>query len=449
MFVSKEAADIFNAMSEGILIIDTEARIVFGNTAYRRFLNQEAGADIGEIAGYYLRDLRPGAQLPNVLKTGKPILQAPRKEIESIYFVNMYPIYQEGKLAGGISVVTFMEEASAFRKMMDEIENRNMELLRRVNKSINSRYTFDNVVACGEKSVECKRFAQRVAGSEAPVLLTSESGAGKEVYAQAIHNASSRRGRVFTAINCATFQKETLESELFGYVDGAFPGARKGGKIGLFEAAKGGTLFLDEISEMDLRTQSKLLRTLQESTIWPVGGVEEIPVDVRLIAASNADLEAYIGEGCFRGDLYYRLNTFHIRIPPLRERKEDIRELANQILTDISTTLKKNISVTEEAVTRLMTHDWPGNIRELRSVLEFSAYLSPDGRITADSLPKNIGATVGRDTTPLYQRVRRFERAEIQKALQFYGSNLRGKRAAAAELGISLAGLYGKLKEDS
>ena len=129
MLVSKEAADIFNAMSEGILIIDTEERIVFGNKAYRRFLNQEAGADIGEIAGYYLRDLRPGAQLPRVLKTGKPILQALRKEIDSIYFVNMYPIYQNGKLEGGISVVTFMEEASAFRKMMNEMEDRNRELL--------------------------------------------------------------------------------------------------------------------------------------------------------------------------------------------------------------------------------------------------------------------------------------------------------------------------------
>ncbi|MBQ1705970.1 MAG: sigma 54-interacting transcriptional regulator [Clostridia bacterium] len=449
MLVSKEAADIFNAMSEGILIIDTEERIVFGNTAYRRFLNQEAGADIGEIAGYYLRDLRPGAQLPRVLKTGKPILQALRKEIDSIYFVNMYPIYQNGKLEGGISVVTFMEEASAFRKMMNEMEDRNRELLRRVNKSISSRYTFDSIVACGEKSAECKRFAQRVAGSEAPVLLTSESGAGKEVYAQAIHNASSRSGRVFTAINCATFQKETLESELFGYVDGAFPGAQKGGKIGLFEAARGGTLFLDEISEMDLRTQSKLLRTLQEHTIRPVGGIEEIPVDVRLIAASNADLGAYITEGRFRGDLYYRLNTFHIHIPPLRERKEDIRELTDQILRDISTTLKKDVSITEKALERLMTHNWPGNIRELRNVLEFSAYLSPDGRITADSLPENIGSAAERDTTPLYQRVRRFERAEIQKALQHHGSDLRGKRAVAAELGISLAGLYGKLKEDS
>lgn len=449
MFLPQEAKEIFDGMSEGILIIDRKGVIVFGNRAYKRFLNQEAGADIGEIAGYSLRDLRPGAQLPQVLETGRPILQSVRREIDATYFVNMYPIRQNGQLMGGISVVTFMKEATAFREMLDDLEARSQKVLRRVNRAASSRYTFDSIVAQGARSAECKRFAQRVAGSEAPVLLTSESGAGKEVYAQAIHNASARAGGVFTAINCATFRKETLGSELFGYVDGAFPGAKEGGKIGLFEAAKGGTIFLDEISEMDLQTQSNLLRTLQEHTIRPVGAVEEIPVDVRILAASNADLMQYIKEGRFRADLYYRLNTFHIQIPPLRERLEDIPQLTAQILTDISTTLKREITITGQALDRLMTHDWPGNIRELKNVLEFSAYLSPDGAIGEESLPENIGRSSLRDTTPLYQRVRRFERAEIEKALEHYGADLKGKRAAAAELGISLASLYGKLKDDS
>ena len=448
MYLPQEAKDIFNGMCEGVLIIDREGIIVFGNLAYRRFLNQEAGADIGEIAGYRLKDLRPGAQLPQVLETGKPILQSVRKEIDTIYFVNMYPIYLHGELAGGISIVTFMEEATAFRAMLNDMEERSQKLLRRVNKAAGARFTFDQVVACGTASAECKRFAQRVAGSEAPILLTSESGAGKDVYAQAIHNASSRAGRVFTAINCATFQQETLGSELFGYVDGAFPGAKEGGKIGLFEAAKGGTVFLDEISEMDLQTQSKLLRALQEHTIRPVGGVEEIPVDVRIIAASNADLMQYIREGRFRPDLYYRLNTFHIHLPPLRERLEDIPALTAQILADVSTTLKREITVTDDALEQLMRHDWPGNIRELRNVLEFSAYLSPEGVISRDSLPENIGdRDLPRDTTPLYQRVRRFEREEVRRTLEHYGSDLKGKRAAAAELGISLSSLYEKLKD--
>lgn len=449
MFLPQEAKDIFNGMREGVLIVDREGVIVFGNLAYRRFLNQEAGADIGEIAGYRLRDLRPGAQLPQVLETGQPILQSVRREIDTVYFVNMYPIYLRGELAGGISIVTFMEEATAFRAMLNDLEERSQKLLRRVNKAAGARFTFENVVACGDASAECKRFAQRVAGSEAPVLLTSESGAGKDVYAQAIHNASGRAGEVFTAINCATFQKETLASELFGYVDGAFPGAKNGGKIGLFEAAKGGTIFLDEISEMDMQTQSRLLHALQENVIRPVGGTEEIPVDVRILAASNDDLLQCVREGKFRPDLYYRLNTFHIHIPPLRERPEDIPQLTRQILSDLSKSLRREITVTDDAVERLMRHDWPGNVRELRSVLEFSAYLSPNGVISRESLPEHIGGRdLPRDTTPLYQRVRRYEREEIRKTLEHFGTDLKGKKAAAAELGISLSSLYEKIKEN-
>ena len=446
MVLSVEAREIFDSLSEGILIIDTDERIVFGNRAYRRFINREAGRDIGTIEGQFLRELRPGAQLPLVLKTGRPVLQAPRQEIEDIYFVNMYPIFQDDTVIGGISVVTFMEDAAAFRDKLESIERRNKQLLRRVSKASSSRYTFDNIVARAALSRECKVFAQRVATSEAPILLTSESGAGKEVYAQSIHNASARSGGVFTAINCATFNPDTLDSELFGYVDGAFPGAKKGGKVGLFEAAEGGTLFLDEISEMNAATQSKLLRTLQEHTIRPMGGVREIPVDVRIIAASNIDLSSYIAQGRFRMELYYRLNTFHIHIPALRQRIEDLPELAQMFLSEISTTIKRPLSISDDAIERLMRHNWPGNIRELRNVLEFSAYLSRDGVIRGEDLPAHIGQN-HRDTTPLYDRVRNFERAEIQKALSFYGTDLEGKKAAARELGISLASLYSKLKE--
>lgn len=446
MYLSEEARQIFDALNEGILIIDTEERIVFGNRAYREFLERETSSAIGEIEGRRLRDLRPGAQLPEVLRTGKAVLQAPRQESADIYFVNMYPIIEDGTVIGGISVVTFMEDASTFRDKLESIEQRSRQLLRRVNKATSSRYTFDNIVAEGRRSRQCKAFAQRIAESEAPILLTSESGTGKEVYAQAIHNASPRRRSVFAAINCATFNPETLDSELFGYVDGAFPGAKKGGKVGLFEAAEGGTLFLDEISEMNLATQSKVLRALQDRIIRPVGSVQEIPVDVRVVAASNVDLLGYIAEGRFRTELYYRLNTFNVRIPALRERMEDLPKLANMFLAEISMTLKRNITISDDAVEHLMRHDWPGNVRELRNVLEFSAYLSPDGVIRSENLPENIGESA-RDTTPLYDRVKKYERAEILKTLEVYGMDLEGKKAASRELGISLASLYAKIKE--
>jgi len=448
MTLSKELRQIFNAMREGILIIDTDGVIVFGNEAYRRFLTREGGGeDIGDIAGYYLRDLRPGARLPEVLKTGRPILQEPRQEIEDIYFVNMYPIFADDgtTLLGGLSVVTFMEDATAFQKLLQGAQQRGRQMLHRIGKA---ESTFHTVVARGEKSVACKEFAQRVAASDAPILLTGESGVGKDIYAQAIHNASPRSRRVFTAINCATFNPETLDSELFGYVGGAFPGANPNGKVGLFEAAEGGTLLLDEISEMRPDVQSKLLRTLQARTIRPVGGVSEIPVDVRIIAATSADLEQYIREGRFRADLYYRLNIFRVAIPPLRERMEDLPVLTRQFLGEISSAMKRTISISPAAMNQLRLHDWPGNVRELRNVLEVSAFLSTDGVIHRESLPGHVGASQWRDTTTLYDRVKTFERAEIRKALQYYGDDLKGKKAAAAELGISLASLYSKLKEE-
>lgn len=448
MTLSNEMKQVFNAMREGILLIDTNGVIVFGNEAYCRFLTREGGGeDIGDIAGYRLRDLRPGARLPEVLKTGRPILQEPRREVEDIYFVNMYPIFDTDgvTLLGGLSVVTFMEDAAAFQKQVQNVEQRGRQMLHRVSKA---EYTFHNVIARGAKSVECKAFAQRIAGSAAPILLTGESGVGKDVYAQAIHNASSRSKGVFTAINCATFNPNTLDSELFGYVGGAFPGANPNGKVGLFEAAEGGTLLLDEISELRLDLQSKLLRTLQERTIRPVGAVEEVPVDVRVIAASTADLDQYVREGRFRSDLYYRLNTFRVAIPPLRERMEDLPFLVRQFLGEISSSMKRTITISDAAMEQLKLHDWPGNVRELRNVLEFSAFLSGDGIIHRESLPGHVGAARWRDTTTLYQRVRDFERSEIRKSLQYYGSDLKGKKAAAAELGISLASLYSKLKEE-
>lgn len=449
MTLSEDLRNVCNAMREGILIIDTDGIIVFGNNAYRRFLTREGGGeDIGDVAGYALQDLRPNARLPEVLVTRKPILQEPRREEGDMYFVNMYPIFAgDGTtLLGGLSVVTFMEEATSFQNMLQTTKKRSRQMLYRVSKA---EHSFHTLVARGEKSVACRDFARRIAPSDAPVLLTGESGVGKDVFAQAIHNDSPRSHGVYTAINCATFNPQTLDSELFGYVGGAFPGTRPEGKVGLFEAAEGGTLLLDEISEMKPDIQSKLLRTLQEHTIRPVGSVEELPVNVRILAASSADLEQCMRDGRFRQDLYYRLNTFRVHIPPLRERMEDLPFLVRQFLGEISSSLKRTITIAPDAMKQLQLHDWPGNVREVRNVLEFSAFLCEgDGVIRREHLPSHVGAAQWRDSSTLYQRVHRFERAEIRKALQFYGDDLKGKKAAAAELGISLASLYSKLKEE-
>ena len=263
MQLNAAARAAFDAMSEGVTIIDIEGKIVFGNRAYRSFLNKEAGGDIGEIEGYRLRDLRPGARLPEVLEAGKPILHITRKEIEDFYFVNMYPIYQNGLLVGGLSVVTFLEDAYQAREELEAMEARSRQVLRSINRANGARYTFDDIVAVSPAAVQAKELAQKIAATDATVLLASESGTGKELYAQAIHNASPRQEGVFVAINCSNFNAQLLDSELFGYAEGAFTGARKGGKVGLFEAADGGTLFLDEVSEMDISLQAKLLRIIE------------------------------------------------------------------------------------------------------------------------------------------------------------------------------------------
>ena len=438
----KEMTNIFDVMSEGILVIDKDARIVYGNQAYCELLKM----DISQIKGALLREIRPGAMLPNVLKTKKPILQAPRQEKEETYFVNMYPIIENYEVIGGLSIITFIRQAEGFQKLLEQARQRNNQIVKRISKASSAQYTFDHIVAVASSSLKVKEIAQRAARTDAAVLLQGESGTGKELYAQAIHNASSRNGNIFLSVNCANFNPNILESELFGYVEGSFTGAKKGGKIGLFEAATNGTLFLDEISEMDISLQANLLRVLQEQRIRPVGDVEEREVNVRVIAACNVELMKYIQEGRFRSDLYYRLSLFPITIPPLRERKDDIDALAQLFLSELSKKQHRNITIEEGVLQKLKSYDWPGNIRELRNVLEFVSYLSDDGVITESAMPEAITRKYADDETEsLTQRVKRFEKSEINRLLRKHGGNLTGKRKVAAELGISLASLYNKL----
>lgn len=446
MVLSDFTKAIFDSMHEGINIIDLDETIVFANTAYRDFVASENGIDPGNIEGKKLRDLRPGARLPSVMKSGKPVLQQERKEGDTSYFVNMYPIREYGKITGAISVVTFMDEASSFRKKIDEVERRNRQILHQVNESNTITVNFDLIVARAAKSRACKEFAKKIAQVKAPVLLMCESGTGKGVYARAIHNASDRSKEPFASVNCALFDAAALETKLFGYQSSSARTQVRTGQIGLVEAVNGGTLFLDEISELSLDLQNKILKTIQDGTIRPVGGIEEIPVDVRVIAASNVDLTENVVSGRFSSELFYALNSFAVKIPPLRERMEDVPLLVQQILDSLSITLKRRLTITDDALERLMSHSWPGNVRELRSVLEFSAYTCSDDRITAVNLPENVGKGAARDTMPLYDKVKEFEKMEILRTLEYYGSDLKGKKAAARELGISLASLYAKLK---
>lgn len=439
---------ILNSLSEGVLIIDKDSKVIYVNDSYTKI----TGVKYDDIIGKPLRSVRKGAQLPEVVTSGKETRRVLRKEGDIEYFVNMYPIVLEGETVGGISIVTTIDDAYYLSEKINQLRDKNKFLLKALQYSSSAKYTFDDIVAASESSIKSKELAMKIAKTDNPVLLQAETGSGKELYAQAIHNSSSRRDGPFIAINCATLSSNLLESELFGYEEGAFTGAKKKGKIGLFEMANYGTLFLDEISEIEYPLQAKLLRVLQEQTIRRIGGTNEINIDVRIICACNVDLLQYTNEGKFRKDLYFRISTFPVFIDPLRERKEDILPIINLMLKDISIKLKKNIQISPDAIDILMNYNWPGNVRELKNVLEFSSVFAQDGIIQVQHLPEIIQRSVldfygydGRSEKTLAEKVKEFEKREIERALNLFGNTVEGKKKAAEYLGISLASLYNKL----
>ncbi|WP_432662214.1 sigma 54-interacting transcriptional regulator [Wukongibacter baidiensis] len=292
-----------------------------------------------------------------------------------------------------------------------------------------------------------KARAKKIANSSSTVLITGETGTGKGLLAKAIHHVSNRSNGPFISVNCASIPETLFESELFGYEDGAFTGAKKGGKPGRFELASGGTLFLDEIGEMPLPMQAKLLGVLQEFSFERVGGITSIPVDVRVIAATNQNIEEMVQKKEFRSDLYYRLNVIPIDLPPLKLRKSDIKDLALEFLKQYSLRLNKNILEFSNDVMSLFTsYDWPGNIRELQNIVEYCVNIEESEAITLDSLPERFLRNKIHSENKIKEKVQNTELEAIIAALDKYGWDVKGKTAAAKELGIGVRTLYRKLK---
>ena len=289
--------------------------------------------------------------------------------------------------------------------------------------------------------------ARLVADSHSTVILLGESGTGKDLFAKAIHLASKRAKYSIYPLNCAAFPETLLESELFGYTDGAFSGAKKGGKAGLFEVADKSTVFLDEVGDLSLGTQAKLLRVLQEKKIRRIGGYEEVPIDVRVIAATNRDLRKMVKRGEFREDLYYRLNVVPIMLPALRERRADIPLLAEYFLAEFAKSLGKSRKMlTAKAMAFLVNYDWPGNVRELQNMLERAVHLTTGQVIDMKDLDfggNNFLELPTMEEKPLKDLVNQFEHKIITEALSKYGS----VRKTAKALGISHTGLLKKLKK--
>ena len=307
-------------------------------------------------------------------------------------------------------------------------------------------FSFDDIIGSSDAIRQVKTIAELGAAHNPSILITGESGTGKELFAQSIHNASSRRNGPFVAINCGAIPRTLIESELFGYEKGAFTGADKKGHPGKFELANGGTLFLDEIGDMPYDVQVTLLRVLQTQTVTRIGGAKPIQIDVRIISATNKDLRKCIENHTFREDLYYRLNVFTIPLPPLRERGRDIEEIARYFLTVYNKIYDKHVADIEEDVLRAFhAYRWPGNIRELENVMERAVILCKRDYITLIDIPDAIGKGAEEAAAPLaVGGLLRHERERIEAALREYKGNM---SHAAKGLGMSRPTLYKRVKE--
>lgn len=350
-------------------------------------------------------------------------------------FYNAKPIMVEDNVTGFIFTFNKMNELI---KVVNDIASTNMAI------------TFDDIIGKSKEIKTVKDYAKRIANCKSTVLIQGESGTGKELFARAIHYESDRKNRPFVAINCTAIPENLIESELFGYEEGAFTGARKGGKIGKFELANRGTIFLDEIGDMPLNLQAKLLRVLQENMIERVGGSGCIPVDVRIIAASNKLLEEMVREKEFREDLFYRLNVIPIHLPPLRARLDDIEILAHAFLQKFNNKLDRNIEIIDQPVIELFrNYKWPGNVRELENVIEYGVNMAVGSIIKVGDLPRRFKENDD-SQEPVMEDVltpiKELERKEIDKALRIYGNNNEGIEKAAEALGISRATMYRKIK---
>lgn len=304
----------------------------------------------------------------------------------------------------------------------------------------------NKIVSKNKKIEDIKEKLIKIKDSKSSVLITGETGTGKEILARAIHFSSNRKDNPFIPINCSNIPENLFESELFGYEEGAFTGAKRGGKMGLFELANGGTIFLDEIGELPIHLQSKLLRVLQERNIKRVGSINFIPVDVRIISATNQDLDQMMYEGKFREDLYYRLKVIPLELPLLKERMEDIELLSKHFLEKYTRELNKHISsISDDVLMILKSYDWPGNIRELENVLEYAVNMEESPTLNTHSLPEYMDLLNSKDSS-INQTLLQGEMDLIFSALDKYGWNVEGKTKASEELGISLRTLYRKLE---
>ena len=440
---------IINSSEEAISVVDEKGRGLVINPAYTKLTGLTEEEIIGKPA---TTDIVEGESMHmKVLRTRRAVrgihMKIGQKKRDVI--VNVAPVIVDGILKGSVGVI---RDVSEIQKLTNEL-NRARQIIR----TLEAKYSFDDIVGDSDETTAAIEQAKLGANTPATVLLRGESGTGKELFAHAIHNGSNRKYNKFVRVNCAAISETLLESELFGYEEGAFSGAKRGGKRGFFEEANNGSVFLDEIGELSANTQAKLLRVLQEKEIVKVGGTKAIPINVRVIAATHVNLEKAILEGKFREDLYYRLNKIPIQIPSLRQRKGDIPAIAERLIQKINQDYGRNVEgLTDSAVSYLQSYEWPGNVRELENILGRAIIFMNYNEIYIDVHhlpplhkeeqvePKQNNLLPELEEKALEHLVTEFEGNIIREYLEKFDGN---KTKTAKALGISVRNLYYKLEK--
>jgi PAS domain S-box-containing protein len=441
-------ADIIETIVENafewLVVVNKEGRIIYINHNYCEFLevNRE------ETIGRHVTEVIENTRMHIVAETGKEEL-ADLQYIKGNYMIaNRVPIIKNGEVIAAFGTV-FFRDTQEWMKMDSHVKSlltRMQPYLQKIDSGV--KYSLDDILGESKQIASLKEKVKMVANSDISVLIRGESGTGKELFAHSIHQLSSRNQKPFIKVNCGAIPENLLESELFGYEEGAFTGAKKGGKKGKFQLADGGTLFLDEIGDMPLSMQVKLLRALQDGEIEPIGSTKSVSVDVRIIAATNRPLENMIEDNRFREDLFYRVNVVPFSVPPLRERPEDLGMLISHFIEKVTNRLGKRIAgMDQEVMSVLKAYSWPGNIRELENVIEAAVHLTVGERITPESLPDYL------KTQNVFYRFQNknlkdiLEETEKWVLKQSLDRNYNDKSLMAKELGISRSTLYEKLNK--
>lgn len=441
-------SQILKMTSDGFIITDTEGNVREINKQYADFF----GKSRSEIIGKAILNIIPNSKMIDIVKHKFSEEDAVHKYIDgeakgnSVIVSRSYVEDEDGNVVAGVAQVKFKVQTLAVaKKLMNEYEE--LEYYR---EEFQNQNRVDNIIGSDTKFREIVKECLKVAKTDIPVLLTGETGTGKEVMAKALHTNSLRYDKPFVSINCAAIPFELLESELFGYMDGAFTGAKRGGKKGKFQLANGGTIFLDEIGDMPSSMQAKLLRVLQEKEIEPLGSEKSIPLDVRVVAATRQDLEAKMKDGSFREDLYYRLSVFNIHIPPLRERGGDSLELAEFFLDELNHKYKTYKTFSKAVKAYFLKYQWPGNVREVNNVVQSAYAISTENIIDINDIPARMlqqekpAINLDKNKKSLGQMVDDYEKDVILELLKKHKGNC---LEAAKEAGIHKSNFYRKLQK--